>query len=142
MKMKWKNVVVAGIMGLSLLGFSVPKASASMTPTQYWKTEDGLWDGSVTTGQLNVVEVDLMSLYKVNRNNNYSERLPLTDTSMLAVRLCKPYGAGCTGWIGFSRLGGYPYARFYGLALNQKYYVDIRDSWSNYYFKGTLTATY
>ncbi|PEJ21503.1 hypothetical protein [Bacillus pseudomycoides] len=140
MKRKWKAIVAVGIMGLSLLGVSIPKASASMTDPQYWRTEDGAWDGNVTTGILNRVEVDLTSIYKTNRNNYVQERW--SDTSMLSVRLCKPGGVGCTGWESFSNTGGLPYAIFSGLAYNQKYYVDIRDSWSNYYFSGKLIITY
>lgn len=142
MKNKWKTMFAAVFLGLSLLGVSVPKASASMTDPQYWRTEDGAWDGSVTTGILNKVEVDLTSLYKINRNNYFKERW--WDTSMLSVRLCKPGGVGCTGWQSFTNTGGgaLPYAIFKGLSYNQKYYVDIRDSWSNYYFSGTLTITY
>ncbi|MEJ9233313.1 hypothetical protein LAV79_28895 [Peribacillus butanolivorans] len=141
-KKKWKTMVVSVIMGLSLLGFSAPKASATMTDPQYWKTEDGAWDGSVTTQYLNTVEVDLTSLDKINRNNGVKEKW--WDTSMLSVRLCKPGGVGCTGYKGFTNTGGgaLPYARFSGLAKYQKYYVDIRDSWSNYYFSGYLTITY
>ncbi|MCP1126295.1 hypothetical protein NKR74_23865 [Bacillus sp. 3103sda1] len=135
---KVKGLVITGGLSIALLGFFAPQAHADGFYS--FATEDGAWDGYLTPTTSYVHgQVKLLSLSKVNRSNNVAERY--YSPAPLSIRLCKS-SYNCTLWKSFQLNDAGEYtALFYDLTPGVTYKVDIRDSWSNYYFKGKIYAS-
>ncbi|MFC7443429.1 hypothetical protein [Laceyella putida] len=95
-------------------------------------TEDGKWDGYVVTdSHYRNVYVFVNDLYRVNRNSGASTYMG-KDASALSVRLCSESSGNCTAPKSFNSNA----EAYFTDMLPGDYYVDISDSWPNYYFKG------
>jgi hypothetical protein len=84
--------------------------------------------------------VNIYDIWYVNYNNNVAKRRD--DLSALSVRLCGASTGNCTAFKKFYEYDD-PLLRdtsvFYDM-IPGTYYVDIVDSWLNYYFKGQIRA--
>jgi hypothetical protein len=110
----------------------------------YWRTEDGKYELTVNaTSTERSILVQIYDVYYVNYNNNYAKRP--ADLSGLSVRLCSASTGNCTAFKKFEVTDASAYPGLEGWAqfdnmIPATYYVDIRDSWSSYYFKGEIMA--
>lgn len=98
---------------------------------------DGKYELTIrTTSVEKSVTISGYDLYRVNRNSGAVTHM-YGDTSALSVRLCNASTGNCTAFKSFSQVTGS------AILANMKagiFYVDIRDSWASYYFKGTASA--
>ncbi|ARA99477.1 MULTISPECIES: hypothetical protein [Geobacillus] len=100
-------------------------------------TEDGKYELTIrTTSVEKNVTIWVYDLYRVNRNSGAVTSMN-GDTSPLSVRLCNASTGNCTAFKSFWE--GNSSAIFTNMKAGT-FYVDIRDSWANYYFKGKVAA--
>jgi hypothetical protein len=137
-----KGIVAAVAAGSFVLGFGTLNNAYAASYTDFgpasFATEDGKYELTIRTTSVekNVTVSVHYDLYAVNRNSGAVT--PMNgDTSPLSVRLCNASTGNCTSFKSFSQDNGS------AIFTNMKpgtYYVDIRDSWASYYFKGTVSA--
>ncbi|ENQ3106045.1 hypothetical protein ACEOWJ_002043 [Bacillus cereus] len=134
MKKVLSNCSVLMIMTIAFLFGATSEAFAGTTWN--FKTEDKNYDGEikVTTDRwandTHDVIVKVYDLERVNWNSGSATYMG-TNASALQVRLCNKKSLRCTGFTPF--YGGN--ATFEAVLVGD-YWVDIRDTWSNYYFRG------
>lgn len=130
-----KLVVSLGMLMMMFGLFFESEAFAADFGPASWRTEDGKYELTLnTTSSANHVLVSISNVYNVNYNSGYAT--PQSDYSPLSVRLCNVSTGNCTSLKKFDDYGAvYFYYMKPGI-----YYVDIIDSWSSYYFKGTISA--
>ncbi|UAL53464.1 hypothetical protein LIT32_06660 [Bacillus sp. CMF21] len=135
--MKKKVLSVLGIMVISFIGvfsLEINKANAdTSTGWGHFATEDGKWDGRITTNSMdpNVV-VRVSNLWKTD-GYGANQAYP----SNLQVRLCNAYTGACTGWKYYEDDGS---ARFYGMKA-ATFNVDMKDIFSWLYIYGDRVIT-
>jgi len=92
--------------------FPQSEASAEYLGANWFATEDGKWDGTVTTtSYYNTVQLGLGILYKINRTSGHKERY--FDVDPFRVRLCNKNTGNCTNYKPFSFLRNRPLCNFY-----------------------------
>jgi len=116
--------------------FPQSEASAEYLGANWFATEDGKWDGTVTTtSYYNTVQLGLGILYKINRTSGHKERY--FDVDPFRVRLCNKNTGNCTNYKPFSFYGIDHYAIFTNMKPGT-YYIDIIDTWPGYRFEGNV----
>jgi hypothetical protein len=133
-----KGIVAVIAAGSLVLGFGTPNAYA-VSYTDYgpasFATEDGKYELTIkTTSVEKNVTITLGGLYRVNRKSG-SVTYINGDVSALSVRLCNASTGNCTAFKSFRQVDG---GAYFSNMKPGTFYVDIRDSLADYYFKGTV----
>jgi hypothetical protein len=104
------GVILLSLIGVFSFGTDEAKADYS-TGYQYFKTEDGKWDGRITTNS-------------ADRNVRVIFGTVLeTEPANLEVRLCNASTGACTGW---AEMGTEYQVTFTGMKIGT-FNVDIKD---------------
>ncbi|WP_124726756.1 hypothetical protein [Staphylospora marina] len=137
--MKRVLVLMTGLV-VALAGMLVAPAEKSYAAQDFYgpasfTTEDGKWDGNITVDSTYrtvrlTIDQNLMRIYKATDIPK-----PWSPASLTA-RLCSASSGNCTS---FKTFGSSRTITFTNM-LPAKYYIDIRDPWTDSYAVGKISA--
>jgi len=126
------SIVMIAVLAITTFGGSSAQASV---PRFSFQTEDGKWDGEVgNPNKLANIEIDLVSPIYLK---TASETTPLSNYSKLSVRLRNANTGATTSYHTFTN----GKALFTSMKTG-KYYVDIKDSFTNGYVSGKIDVVF
>jgi len=126
------SIMIMAVLAITTIGGSSAQASV---PRFSFQTEDGKWDGEVgNPNKLANIEIDLISPIYLK---TASGTTPLSNYSKLSVRLRNANTGATTSYHTFTNSK----ALFTSMKTG-KYYVDIKDSFTNGYVSGKLDVVF
>ncbi|GAB1793158.1 hypothetical protein [Priestia megaterium] len=126
------SIVMMAVLAITTIGGSSAQASV---PRFSFQTEDGKWDGEVgNPNKLANIEIDLVSPIYLK---TASGTTPVSNYSKLTVRLRNTNTGATTSYHTFTN----GKALFTSMKTG-KYYVDIKDTYTNGYVSGKLDVVF
>ncbi|MGG3182665.1 hypothetical protein ABEQ41_31085 [Priestia megaterium] len=126
------SIVMMAVLAITTIGGSSAQASV---PRFSFQTEDGKWDGEVgNPNKLANIEIDLVSPIYLK---TASGTTPVSNYSKLTVRLRNANTGATTSYHTFTNSK----ALFTSMKTG-KYYVDIKDTYTNGYVSGKLDVVF
>jgi len=125
-------IVIMTILSITTIGGSSAQASV---PRFSFQTEDGKWDGEVgNPNNLANIEIDLVSLIYLKTASGTTQ---LSNYSNLSVRLRNASTGATTSYHTFTNG-----KTLFTSMKTGKYYVDIKDTYTNGYVSGKLDVVF
>jgi len=125
-------IVIMAILSITTIGGSSAQASV---PRFSFQTEDGKWDGEVgNPNNLANIEIDLVSLIYLKTASGTTQ---LSNYSNLSVRLRNASTGATTSYHTFTNG-----KTLFTSMKTGKYYVDIKDTYTNGYVSGKLDVVF
>ncbi|WP_375347540.1 hypothetical protein ACEWPB_29320 (plasmid) [Priestia megaterium] len=126
------SIVIMGLLAITTIGGSSAQASV---PRYSFQTEDGKWDGEVgNPNNLANIEIDLVSPIYLKTTSGTTQ---LSNYNSLSVRLRNASTGATTSYHNFTNG-----KTLFTSMKTGKYYVDIKDSFTNGYVSGKLDVVF